>query len=136
MLADQPVTATVLMVDDDPEFAEDVQAILGAATQITHVRGTAEAAAELLRWRPDLLWLDLDLEAFYGDNRSTEGLTFLKVVRARLAPELPAIIVASCVDEEVAQRARALGVRLCLRKPPDLARVLELVTELVAARKH
>ncbi len=120
-LADPPAQGipTVLMVEDDSEFALDMTVILRGTVKLLCVGGTAAAAAHLLRSKPDALWLDIDLDPFFAETSALEGLAFLKVVRKRIDPDLPVIVVSSRLSPEAQRTLEELGVAAFYSKPPD-----------------
>lgn len=118
---------SILLLEDDAGFAQDMQVILSAAARVTWVRDSARAAVELLRRRPDLLWIDLDLEPCFGPVQSLEGLAFLRLVRERIDAEVTVIVVSSHASTLEAGLLESLGVRAVLGKPPDLRVVFDLL---------
>jgi CheY-like chemotaxis protein len=119
----------VLMVDDDAEFAEDMRVILQETVTLRRVGGTAAAAARILRQRPDILWLDLELDPFFANSSALEGLAFLRILRKRIDSRLPVIVVSAQVSPHVSPQMqtslRDLGVHACLPKPPDIRKLLQ-----------
>ncbi len=116
---------TVLMVEDDAEFANDTTAILAGSVTVRRVGGTAAAAAHILRQKPDVLWLDLELEPFFSDTSATEGLAFLKAVRERIDHELPVVVVSGQLADEMRSLLGQFGVVACFTKPPDMAALVD-----------
>ena len=55
MASERSPRPSVLMVEDDPEFAADMQAVLAGIVRLDRVPNTAMAAAWLIRRPPDLL---------------------------------------------------------------------------------
>ncbi len=117
----------VLLVEDDAEFAEDMRAILTDIATIRHVGGTATAIAEIIREKPDLIMLDLDLEPFLANSGGLEGVAFLQVVREQIDGELPVVIVSGRMSEELKGTLQRLGAVACFTKPPDLRTLREIV---------
>jgi len=116
------------MVEDDPEFAADMQAVLAGIVRLDRVPNTAMAAAWLIRRPPDLLWLDLDLPPFFALTGGFEGLAFLRLVRERLAPELPVIVVSGRLTPEVRRELHGLEPLTCFGKPPELGALVRALT--------
>jgi CheY-like chemotaxis protein len=129
MARDRMAGPIVLMVEDDEEFAADMKAVLDGIAVLQWVSNTAIAAAWLLRSLPDLLWLDLDLPAFFAPAARLEGAAFLRLVRERLAPELPVLVVSGRITPKLRQELLAQGVVACLEKPPDLAVLVEALKD-------
>ena len=111
---DPAVVPRVLLVDDDVDFASDVRHALASVARVTHAKSTAEAAAELLRQPYDLLWLDLDLDTFFGTGTGVEAAAFLRAVHERICPGQRTIIVSACSPP----LARALLKGLAVCSPP------------------
>ncbi len=125
---------TVLMVEDDLEFAADLLAVLDGIVNIERVSTTTAAAASLLRGLPDLLWLDLDLPTFFAQTGGLEGIAFLRLVRERLAPDLPVIVVSGQLTPELRQELGQQRVNACFGKPPEVSELARALTALSRAR--
>jgi len=79
------------------------------------------------RQRPDLILLDLNLPDLQGD----QVLAALKA--ASDTRPIPVIIVTAESEREGFQRLYVMGGLECLVKPLNVARLLELLDELVPA---
>jgi DNA-binding NtrC family response regulator len=126
--------ARVLVITTDVEFVEDMRAVLHARAVIRHVASTALAVAEILRERPDLVWLDLDLVPFFTDSSGLEGLGFLEVLRKRVDPNVPVLVTSSQADLAGAAWMDRLQVTAWLPKPPGVKTLLEILTRLLSSR--
>ena len=110
----------VLYIDDDRIntllFVETCRFARGVEVE-TAATG-AEALEVALRWRPDLLVIDLHLP-------DTTGYDLLPALRQALsAPLLPALLCTADEAPLVEQPAREAGFEGCWTKPVELQQVL------------
>lgn len=122
---------TVLMVEDDSEFAEDMTVILRGRATIIRVSGTAEAAAVIMKRPPDLLWIDLDLSPYFGFDRATEGLAFLRALRERIPIDFSILIVTADTGPVADSIPREFPMATVLPKPPEPSRLYASVSEIL-----
>ncbi|MGI4875295.1 MAG: LytR/AlgR family response regulator transcription factor [Janthinobacterium lividum] len=132
MAADFPLQ--VLVVEDEPLFAEQLEAALNDLTY--HVIGPAPDAATAMRLfrsaspPPDVVLLDISL-----GRRGPDGVELARQLLAERP--VPLIFLTSQTDAESFGRARAVGPAAYLVKPVDAAslqRAIELaVANFVAA---
>ena len=119
----------VLYVDDDRIntllFVETCRFAPGAVVQ-TAASG-AEALELVLRWRPDLLVIDLHLP-------DTDGYALLESLRTQLrAPRVAAFLCTADEAPLVAAPAAAAGFDGCWTKPVNLSTVLQELARRSAA---
>ena len=110
----------VLYVDDDRIntllFVETCR--FASGVDVESAASGAEAIELALRWKPDLLVIDLHLP-------DTVGYDLLPALRAALhAPELPAFLCTADEERLVEQPAREAGFAGCWTKPVELKLVL------------
>lgn len=122
---------TVLVVDDDADFAADVAAVLHGKATIHRVHGSGAAASWMLRSLPDLLWLEINLPCFFAPSGALEGIALVRMVRERIAPDLPVLVVSDHVSPESREELERLGVDRILTKPPDWVEVLAVLRSVV-----
>jgi response regulator NasT len=116
----------ILVVEDDGRVAEGLEAGLRALGH--EVVGTAtdgpDAVAETLRWRPDLVLMDIQLPTLDG----------IEAARQILAEHLlPIVFITGHGDDELVRRGRDAGGMAYLLKPLDL-RQLASTMQLSVAR--
>jgi DNA-binding NtrC family response regulator len=116
--------ARLLIVDDNPELADNIAEILAGCGHEAQVVDSVEAALDLLR-----------SETFAGiltDLRlpGQSGLDLIALLRERV-DATPVVLMTAFADEAAAQTARRLGALEVLLKPLELARLFSLVEEVV-----
>jgi CheY-like chemotaxis protein len=124
---------TILLIDDDPDFARAIVALLEDAGYRVHHATSGRQGIEMARsLRPALILLDVMMA------ERTEGFFVLQEIRR--APDLaatPVVVVSSIYAEEprfrVSPQAGWLPAELFLPKPVDPVRLLEAAARLCAA---
>lgn len=117
---------SVLVVEDEPDVAYILKALLLGRGHKVHVASGAEEAVTLARaHRPDLAVLDVRMPGL-------DGLSLAEILRHD--PETRGIpfLVASVLDER--ERAFRVGASAYLQKPFDVPRFLATVEGLMATR--
>jgi CheY-like chemotaxis protein len=117
---DQPSPA-ILIVDDDPDIREALLDVLADHGYDAHAMANGREALDYLRGggRPRLILLDMMMPVM-------DGLQFRhEQVNDPALRELPVLLISA--GNDVAQNARALGLQECMRKPLDLAKLLDVV---------
>ena len=118
---------TILVVEDNPDDAELIAAVLATGLSYTQVdvAFSGEEARDYLQQRdlPTLITLDLFLP-------DTHGLEILEWMGNddRFA-DIPVIIFTSSTDPEHATRAYSLGARRYLQKPANFGGLVRAVRE-------
>ncbi|HEY0794086.1 MAG TPA: response regulator [Chthoniobacterales bacterium] len=123
---------SILHLESDPKRGVLVQAMLesnGIPCSITRVSGRNSFVASLVKGGMDLVLADCSLPSF-------NGLAALKVVRER-SPDLPCILVAGSLDEDLAMEFFQQGATECILKArlwrlvPAVRRAMQQVAERV-----
>ncbi len=113
-------TATVLVIDDNPDFVRLFQRYLGDRAYRIHHANTAERAFRLARdVRPDVITLDVMMP-------SQDGWEILQTLKSHPSTRNIPVVVCSVLREEAL--ARSLGAAAFLSKPvrqPALLAALE-----------
>lgn len=111
----------ILIVDDDPIAREGLSAVLHRAGFPTATAGDAEEALEYLGVgvRPDLILLDMMMPR-------SDGWQFLHVRRQQAWRDIPVWIITG-MGIASDEWAASLGARGLLRKPIDIATLLDAV---------
>ena len=119
--------AHVLIIEDNPDFVDFVQAVLDLnGHEVTHT-ASLHAGIRLSNEMPppDLVLLDLDLP-------DGNGLDFFDQV----ASEVPVLVMTASTDAELARHLQALGARYVI-KPLAARDLLDLVnTSLKKGADH
>ncbi|MFQ5526481.1 MAG: response regulator [Thermoanaerobaculia bacterium] len=123
--------AEVLVVEDSPDQAALIAALLEAAGHATRSTGAAEAALEKIdSHRPDLVVTDLVMPGM-------DGLELVEAVRAR-CPDLPVVLVTAFGSGEIAVDALKKGAASYVPKPrlaDDLITTVESVLALAREKR-
>ncbi|HEX9742472.1 MAG TPA: response regulator [Nitrospiraceae bacterium] len=108
-----PVSARILVVDDEPEIREMVGEFLRRrGYDINTAAGADEALAAVSRQSPDLMLLDLYMPV-------TNGIKLLKQLR-EAGKTVNVIMLTACQDEHLLKTTLDLGACEVLTKPVDL----------------
>jgi two-component system CheB/CheR fusion protein len=126
-------TGTILVVEDDPDLRELLVRLLTAEGHSATAVVDGDAALALLArggLRPDLLLTDHNLPGGY------DGPRLAGVLRARIAPELPVVILTADVTTQALRAIASLECVLLHKpvKPDDLAAVLQRLLPATAPR--
>jgi two-component system nitrogen regulation response regulator NtrX len=132
----------VLIVDDETDIRESLEAILREENYLVTTAGTATEALELLRdadYQAVLLdiWLS---DPGTGPNREPDGLDVLAAIRGTNPSEPPpgapeVIMISGHATIETAVRATKLGAYDFLEKPLSLDRTLLVLRNAVNAHR-
>lgn len=121
-----PADRRVLVVDDDRALRHAIAALLQAAGYVTEQAGDGPEALRLLDGRRvDLMLLDIGLPGM-------SGLDVLTQARALASPPLVVMMTADDTPEALLASVRGQAHRF-VRKPMPPSRVVEVVTEVLAA---
>lgn len=113
---------TILIVDDDPSFAQFLGELLTAAGYETYcAKNGAAAFADLEITRPDLMIVDVFMPVI-------DGITFCRMARVSPSTRDTPIIVISATQQDI-----PVPISGFLTKPLDVDALLYLVASLVEA---
>jgi two-component system cell cycle response regulator len=124
----KPKTVSLLLLEDDREYAQLVRDLLDEAFEITHVGSLAETRHVLAEISPDCILADLTLPDAHWLEAPTE-------LRA-LAPDVPVVILSGLVDESLAMKAVHEGAQDYLVKGHTDAHVLGRSIHYAIERKR
>jgi CheY-like chemotaxis protein len=120
----------VLVVDDDPDNVDVLEALIGHAGAVVRKATSAKQALVLLSgWTPQVLLLDISMPGM-------DGVDLLLAIRRR--PELegvPAVAVSALTYSSDKERAFSAGFSAYMTKPYDGPALIELV-EWLALPNH
>ena len=122
----------VLLVDDEPNANEAVQALLDSCG--AEVRVAASAAQALLMldvWKPDVLISDIAMP-------EEDGYVLIKKIRARSEAQngdVPAAALTAYATIEDRVSILAAGFQMYLSKPADPSELIAVVASLAARRR-
>lgn len=117
-----------LIVDDEGDMRLLLYLVITNEDHGLRVIGEASTGDEAL-----IIRRELDVDVVVLDHRMP-GLTGLETARAMLAedPDLPIVLYSAFIDDVMAEEARQIGVRACVRKGdvPSLIAALRELTGL------
>jgi two-component system response regulator FlrC len=121
-------TRTVLVVDDNLDFAEDVQEILQTESIEVDIAGHGAEALELLQVKKyDLVLTNMRMP-------EVGGLDVARQVKAR-TPDVPVVLMTGYADEAALTCARQAGAILCMFKPLNFERLIPVLHDLISRRR-
>jgi hypothetical protein len=116
---------SILVVDDDESTRDVVAAALeGANAKVQVAASAAEARQRLQQHVPSLIVADLGMP-------TEDGFSFIRGIRQRVAPNVPAIALSAYADRASQEEALAAGFTAFLAKPTRADKLLELVRTLL-----
>ncbi|MCB2198171.1 response regulator [bacterium] len=117
---------TVLIIDDDPDLLRAIIPNLEhPGRRVVGADDVAQAGILLMKYRPDLVILDLHLPG-------TDGIRIASILRKESELSGTRIVVLSGYIDEVVQEAmKDMHVDYYINKPPDFDRLREIVDELL-----
>ncbi len=123
--------ATILIIDDDPVFADMAKQPLERAAHTVHVHiGPFGATVAAKNPALDLIILDIFMPALQGPD-------LLELIRQRMPGSLPRVVFCSSMDEtplwELATRHQVDGY---ISKSADRDNFLKAIDQVLAQRPH
>lgn len=121
--------ATILVLEDDPSFADLVTLHLEMAGYVVRVANDpAEGLRNIIATPPDLVLLDLDLPYL-------SGFEVLEAIRSEAAySRIPVVVVSGRKDPESYARCQKLGMNGYLTKPIGSDELLQAVGATLEAK--
>jgi len=122
-----PQRPRVLIVDDNPEFAADLAALLASRFEVSVLNAGAGVASAVRAERPDVLLLDIDL------GQEPDGFAVLEEVRREDDPP-PVVMITGAhrMDIEAVVRTIKAGAYHYVAKPPNMAELINIMTKAIA----
>jgi CheY-like chemotaxis protein len=120
-----------LIIDDEPGFAELVQAVLtGAGMQAEVATNSSGAAARLAKEKFDVVFLDIRMPA-------PDGIELARLIRAAgMNRNTPIVMITGEADVAMQRKGFEAGASFFLFKPVDRHRLLRVVRAAQAAVQH
>lgn len=109
----------ILIVDDDPEICELLREHLGRDYETESVPNGSQAFGAMLRRRPDLIVLDINLPGLGGAD-------VLKAFR-EIDTRIPVVVITGSDNGVTAEEVLSHGARSYLLKPFDLGELDGLI---------
>ena len=118
----------LFLIDDEPDYCQDLSLVLGQKFQMTWVNDGVEALEHLKSHHPDIILLDVDL----GKDKMS-GLEILE--RIRTLPNPPPVLMLSGDQEvETVVRAIKIGAFHYAAKSADLPQLMNLIEKAISSR--
>ncbi|MDZ7363688.1 MAG: sigma-54 dependent transcriptional regulator [candidate division KSB1 bacterium] len=115
---------TLLIIDDNPHFVEDLRALTGEEFLLITAGSGEEGLRKFSECSVDLVLLDLKL------GRGIDGLETLRRLK-RIDPDVPVIMVTEYASLETAHQAGRLGAAHYCSKAPSLKELRMLIAQHV-----
>jgi signal transduction histidine kinase/ActR/RegA family two-component response regulator len=123
----------VLLVDDEPNANEAVQALLDSCGAEVRVAGSAAQALQMLDvWKPDVLISDIAMP-------EEDGYVLIKKIRARGVDQsgnIPAAALTAYATTDDRVSILAAGFQMYLAKPAEPSELIAVVASLAARRRR
>jgi len=123
----------VLLVDDEPNANEAVQALLDSCGAEVRVAASAAQALQMLDvWKPDVLISDIAMP-------EEDGYVLIKKIRARTAEksgEIPAAALTAYATTDDRVSILAAGFQMYLSKPANPGELIAVVASLATRRRR
>ena len=117
----------VLLVDDDEDDREFLLQVLGESfpdVACTIAVNGRDAFARLEGYRPDIIFLDLNMPLM-------DGRQFLRLIKQRIElAQIPVVILSTSSDLETITETKSLGAEDFIKKPDKLAGWVSLVERI------
>jgi CheY-like chemotaxis protein len=118
----------VLLVDDEPDFAQTVAFRLRSKGYNVQYAPSGEAGLELIKKeKPDIVFLDLKMPVM-------DGVETLKKIR-EFDKDLPVVMISAFVNDQKFQEARTYGFSGVFYKGKDLEESLLLLESAIRTHK-
>lgn len=128
-------TCTIMLVDDDAEFAAEIEAVLSKRCEVIVASGSRQALARLLERSVDLAIVDVGLPSFLGAHRDDEGLILTRLLTEHHM--IPAVVITNSNDQTLLResiRAGAAAIEMKQNLSPET--LWELVTRHARVRER
>ncbi len=117
----------VLIVDDDPDFCDDLETLIGSHFEMERCSSGEQASVIVPKTGPDVILLDVDL----GDGLN--GVETLEILRSNdRCP--PVIMITGDRDMETVVRSVRSGAFHYIGKPPDPVELRNLIERAISER--
>ncbi|MEW5735439.1 MAG: response regulator [Thermodesulfobacteriota bacterium] len=128
---DDILTAKILVVDDDKYIVNllNVQLKLAGFRNVLSVTDSRKAISEYVRFKPDLLILDLVMP-------NIDGFMILQSLSELKSQAHNILILTSLNDPEIRQKAMRMGAKDFLNKPFQREQAIPRIRRLLAARRR
>lgn len=119
---------SILIVDDEGDFIELLKyRLAGLGCQLLVANDGLQALTRARESKPDLILLDILLP-------DLDGISVCEILRRQPATKSIPIIFLSALTSAVTRRTTAMLAQDFFTKPPDLKRLEQRITELLAER--
>jgi DNA-binding NarL/FixJ family response regulator len=114
----------IYIVEDSPLIfsrLSDMLDSLPGVIVLGHAAGADDAVREIVRWKPDLVVLDLELD-------QGNGFDVLRAVKAQ-APQTDVYMFTNYIAEPIREQAKQLGASRFFDKTKDFEKLRDLIAQ-------
>ena len=120
-----PQKLTILVVDDNEEFCQNVKDVLELQDyQVTTARDGFQALLTVKQREFDLVLMDLRMPVM-------DGVETFKIMK-EMSPNTSVIMVTAFIGDDLNKEALKAGARDVLGKPLDFDKLLALIRQVIA----
>ena len=117
----------VLYVEDAEVIRDTISRLLQlSGYQVAYAKNGQEGVEMVLRWKPDVVLMDLRMPVMDG-YRAIQEIKFNPKTR-----HIPVFVVSAWSSQKEREQARLAGADEFFVKPPDLNRLIEAIENAVA----
>ncbi len=120
---------TILWVDDDAQFVQDVLAVWHPSGNVMNVSTCGEARSRLADFCPALVILDLNVPDPGAPAICEGGLRLLEYIRRECERDTPVLVLTGEERPAVLSRAVGLGAYAVLPKRNAISEIAEVVAQ-------
>lgn len=117
----------ILIIDDEPQFCEDLRFLLDGPYEITIATGSQEGVRLIVENKPDLIILDLVMPAYYAHDPEDEGTEVLRMLKQGDTSTIPVLVLTKVVSDNKKAECLALGADGFLHKPPSIEELVDKI---------
>ena len=123
----------ILHIEDDREFAEATAFLLGDGYQVEIMEAADEAIEKIKDYKPNMIFLDLNLQSYYTGALSMEGIALLNIIKSEHdTKDIPVIVITNNSNETIKQACLKLGADCYFRKPVPIKEVIQAIDKILS----
>lgn len=122
---EDPLRASILLVDDEPELLAVNQLLLSSLGHSVHTIPNGHDAVEYLKThQADLVILDMVMPGM-------DGVATLKAIKA-IKPDQRVVILSAFAEKEKIDEVKGIGIHAYLQKPATMKVLAEVIESVMA----
>ncbi len=125
----------ILMVEDDPDFVEDLFSMWNPPLPVARAATGREAYDYLTKSVPSLVLLDINLPHYIAEDDDSEGFGILSYIKSYVGPDVPVFVVTREGTDRARAQAVSLGASDFFAKPLDISELERAVSNVIGDRK-